>query len=370
MNKKIVCLTYQSFPSKKANSIATIATLKSFKKLGFDVELIFPNRRKDSSSDLSKLRSFYEFNEDIKIKMLSHNLPFDKFTKFKLLLFNISHFIWSIKAVFKIGNNKNDFYYTRSDWILLFLALRGRKVVFECHNYSRIRRLILNFVKNKNHVLVVFINDLLVNYFSYSEPNFIVLNSAFDEDEFVNKSIKKINKKVIFIGHLLRFEKGRNVEFLINAFKDIRLQEFELVIAGGPKNYAKKLSEQVTAKNIQIAGWLKRKEVVNLILESEVGILINSEDTIHSKVFTSPIKYFEYLRGGLKVLAVDFTSHTNLPYSEDITFFSNNNTEDFINKLLNLYPISNTQKDVASFSYIERTKNIIARLEGLEPPTL
>ena len=65
----------------------------------------------------------------------------------------------------------------------------------------------------------------------------------------------------------------------------------------------------------------KRKEVVKLILESEVGILINSEDTIHSKVFTSPIKYFEYLRGGLKVLAVDFTSHENLPYSEDITFF-------------------------------------------------
>ena len=50
-------------------------------------------------------------------------------------------------------------------------------------------------------------------------------NRHFDEDEFVNKSIKKINKKVIFIGHLLRFEKGRNVEFLINAFKDIRLQE-------------------------------------------------------------------------------------------------------------------------------------------------
>ena len=134
MNKRIICLTYQSFPSEKANSIATIATLKSFKKLGYDVELIFPNRRKDSCSDLSELHSFYQFNEDIKIKMLSHKLPFEKFSKFKLLLFNISHFIWSIKAVSKSGNNKNDFYYTRSDWILLFLTLKGRKVVFECHN--------------------------------------------------------------------------------------------------------------------------------------------------------------------------------------------------------------------------------------------
>ena len=370
MNKKIVCLTYQSFPSKKANSIATIATLKSFRKLGYDVELIFPNRRKDSSSDLNELQTFYEFNEYIKIKKLSHNLPFEKFSKFELLLFVISHFIWSIKVVLKNGNNKNDFYYTRSDWILLFLALRGRKVIFECHNYSRIRSLIFKFVKNKSHVLIVFNNDSLLNYFSYSGPNFVVVNSGFDEDEFLNRSVKKINKKVIFIGHLLRFEKGRNIEFLINAFKDSRLQDFKLVIAGGPKNYALTLSEQVTTKNIQIAGWLKRKEVINLILESEVGILINSEDTMHSKVFTSPIKYFEYLRGGLKVLAVDFTSHRSLPYSEDITFFSNNDKEDFINKLINLYPLSKTEKDMYSFSYIERTKNIIARLEGLEPPTL
>ena len=75
-----------------------------------------------------RVDSFYQFNEDIKIKMLSHKLPFEKFSKFKLLLFNISHFIWSIKAVSKSGNNKNDFYYTRSDWILLFLTLKEGKL--------------------------------------------------------------------------------------------------------------------------------------------------------------------------------------------------------------------------------------------------
>ena len=53
MSKKIICLTYQSFPSEKANSIATVLTLKCFKKLGYEIELIFPRRRKDSSDDLN-----------------------------------------------------------------------------------------------------------------------------------------------------------------------------------------------------------------------------------------------------------------------------------------------------------------------------
>ena len=76
MYKKITCLTYQSFPSEKANSIATILTLKYLKKLGYDVELIFPKRRKDSSDDLNIFKKFYNLDEDITIKMLPHNLPF------------------------------------------------------------------------------------------------------------------------------------------------------------------------------------------------------------------------------------------------------------------------------------------------------
>ena len=38
--------------------------------------------------------------------------------------------------------------------------------------------------------------------------------------------------------------------------------------------------------------------------------------------FTSPLKYFEYIASGLKVVAIDNPTHRNLPYQDKIEFFS------------------------------------------------
>jgi hypothetical protein len=109
-------------------------------------------------------------------------------------------------------------------------------------------------------------------------------------------------------------------------------------------------------------------------MSSEIGLLINEGNDMHSIKHTSPIKYYEYLRGGLKVLAVDFPSHRNLPMGQNNFYFKENNTEDFIEKLL----IASQAKyiynsNLKNYSYMARLKkllNHLARLEGLEPPTL
>ena len=70
---------------------------------------------------------------------------------------------------------------------------------------------------------------------------------------------------------------------------------------------------------------------------SEIGLLTNSDSNKHSTHYTSPLKYFEYLYSGLKILAVDFPAHQNLPFSNNIAFFENNNTQSFLkNALLNI----------------------------------
>ena len=68
-------------------------------------------------------------------------------------------------------------------------------------------------------------------------------------------------------------------------------------------------------------------------MESEIGILVNSEDNIHSTRYTSPLKYFEYLYGECKILAVDFPAHNTLPFSENISFFKENDQISFIDAL-------------------------------------
>ena len=107
---------------------------------------------------------------------------------------------------------------------------------------------------------------------------------------------------------------------------------------------------------------------------SEIGILINDGRDNHSRLHTSPVKYFEYIRSGLKVLAVDFDSHRALPYSNEISFFNEGDIDSFINELLILSkknPVS--YPDIDQYSYerkIDLLSDLFARLEGLEPPTL
>ena len=54
-----------------------------------------------------------------------------------------------------------------------------------------------------------------------------------------------------------------------------------------------------------------------------MGLLINAPDK-HSKYFTSPLKYFEYLAASLRVVAIDFPAHRVLPNQENIFYFENN----------------------------------------------
>ena len=62
----------------------------------------------------------------------------------------------------------------------------------------------------------------------------------------------------------------------------------------------------------------------------KIGLLLNNANNTHSYQHTSPLKYFEYLYAGLKIVAVDFPSHHELPFSENIIFYKMNDDESFI----------------------------------------
>ena len=57
MKTNLKYVTYQSFPSKKANTIQTIDNVNYLTKY-FQVELIFPLREKNSSDDMNILKNF------------------------------------------------------------------------------------------------------------------------------------------------------------------------------------------------------------------------------------------------------------------------------------------------------------------------
>ena len=381
MNKlrNLTYITYQTFPANTANSLQTISNIAEIVKQGVKVKLIFPDRDNFSSDSLAQIQSFYGIEQDFEIVKLKHNLPFGKVKFFNKLTYHLSHFLWSKKTVKNlIKNSKNDYFFTRSDWIFYFLSKQNKHVIFECHQPSKLRNIILKFCLSKKRSKIIFLNNsLFKNYQRHIkfDSNYIILNNGYRNELFKDK-VKKKNNQIIFVGELLRFGTTRNIEFIISCFEDQRLDKYKLKIVGGPEKYIEELKKNRNnkfPKNIEFLGRLSHLNTIKMLQESEIGLLINSSKNSHSVKFTSPLKYFEYLAADLKIIAVDFESHRELPFASNILFFKENSKESFIRSVLNsvnLYPIHKV--DYEDFSIENRVKSMLnfARLEGFEPPTL
>ena len=375
-HKNLHYLTYQVFPSEKANSLQTIRMLENFAKFDKKVCLYFPDRGKIKKTP-DEINLFYDIKNKFDIKILKHRLPFNYFHIFNKFNFLLSSFVWSFFSSNKILKSvkSGDLLMTRTHWILLFLSRKENIIIYECHKYSKIEYLIFKIIKNRTKVILIFTNMLLKNKYYLSktlEQNSLILESSFEPSQFLDYNFNKIKNRIVFVGNLLRFNKGRDIDFLVKAFSDTKLKDMELVIIGGPLKELK-LYENFSNKNVTFLGPLSNKQAIAEMLKSDIGILINSDDE-HSRLHTSPIKYFEYINAGLKIVAVDYPSHKNLPIQQNIYFYKPGDQESFKNAI---FKASKSEflysKDIIKYSYENRVNKIlekIARLEGLEPPTL
>ena len=377
-------ITYQTFPSKKANTIQTIDNLKYLKKY-FNVELIFPLRESFSSSNIEDLKEFYGDISGIKFTGTEHKLPFGKFAYFEKYLFLFSHFLWSRKNVKKFiepGDYKK-FFFTRSEWVFYFLSKKGFNVIFECHQFSKVRKLILDKSIKYPNSKILFLNENLLrdaNIPKEHSNKLMVLHNGVDEKLF-RKKVKKNKNEIVFAGNLKRFDNDRNLKFIIDSFKNFKLSEnFTLKIVGADIEEGKELESYIKSLNLdtiaKVVERQNRENTIRILESAEIGLLINSSENEHSFKYTSPLKYFEYLYSQLKILAIDFPAHRQLPFANNIQMFEEGDSEGFqasLENSLSINPISIDELDAIT---LENRANKIcdffnfARLEGFEPPTL
>ena len=337
MNKSVNYITYQSFPAQTANSLQTISNIKYLTKKGVKINLYFPLREKESDADIEKLQNYYQFKETFNTFGIQHAYPHGKIKFLPKLWFHISHLLWSRKLVKKyFKNDKDNYFFTRSDWIAYFLAKQGSKIVFECHQTSKVRNFVIKKIGKLENVKFIFLNkNLQSNYKDVKQSK--VLHNAADSELF-NTGKKKKENSIIFLGNTNRFNKSRGVGQIISWWSDNYLKEnYTLEIIGGSAEDCKILNDTINklqlTNNIKASPWISREEAAKKLSEAMFGLLINTPDNDHSYLYTSPLKYFEYLHSGLSIVAVDYPSHRSLPLNEKISFFEDGNKSDFIKSL-------------------------------------
>ena len=336
-NKTLNYITYQTFPADTANSLQTISNIKYLTKKGVKINLYFPLREKESNADIEKLQNYYQFKETFNTFGIQHAYPHGKIKFLPKLWFHISHLLWSRKLVKKyFKNDKDNYFFTRSDWIAYFLAKQGSKIVFECHQTSKVRNFVIKKIGKLENVKFIFLNRNLQNNYKDVKQSKVLHNAA--DSELFNTGKQKKENSIIFLGNTNRFNKSRGVGQIISWWSDNYLREnYTLEIIGGSAEDCKILNDIINklqlTNNIKASPWISREEAAKKLSEAMFGLLINTPDNDHSYLYTSPLKYFEYLHSGLSIIAVDYPSHRSLPLNEKISFFEDGNKSDFINSL-------------------------------------
>ena len=356
MSKNLIYLTYQTFPAPTANTIQTIDNVKYLFNKGYKVQVVFPMRSRLSSDKSEDLKNYYEFNEEIEFKGLEHKLPFGKYKIFEKYFFIISHYLWAKKTSkqFTFTKYKNTQFFTRSDWIFFFLSRKNLKVLFECHQLSKTRKWVLKKTIAYPKSKVIFLNENLkldsgIDNKKFLEKTEVIQNGV--DSKLFNFPKNKNPHQIIFTGNLKRFNDDRGLNFIIDSFKNKNMpDQYSLLIIGGPVDEVQRMRNYVSKEGldhkINIIDRLDRSKVISTIEKAGIGLLVNSSNNSHSTNYTSPLKYFEFLYAGLKIVAVDFPSHRSLPFSEKIYFFRENHTESFINALNNSSTFRELEKNI------------------------
>ena len=365
MNNRIIYyLTYQDFPANTANSQQTIATCKYFIRNNYEVKLFFPLRSEHSDDNISNLKKHYEFTEKrFDASGILHKTNFEGSKNFKKFRYIFGHILWAKQSVKKILKEYEDpsVFFTRSDWIFYFLSINNKPVAFECHKLTGIRKKLIRIAIKKDFSKIIFINDKLKNEAKIKPKYFqkVLIQSAGYDQDFFYTSDEKISKQIVYAGSLERLGFSRNLDYIINSFSDRRLSDFNLNIFGGSENEIKSLKRKYEhIPNVIFSKHITKTRLGKEFAKSEIGILASSDDA-YSKHFTNPLKFYEYVAAGLKIVATNFPSHRNLEKYSNITFFNYDDSESFIKSVLEAHE-NNYVKQVNNISTLDsRVKNII-----------
>ena len=122
-----------------------------------------------------------------------------------------------------IISNLANLYITRSDWVFLFLSLKKKSVIFECHTESKLRKILMKYSIKNSRSQVVFVTKSLKTAFSNlafrSWQQDMVLDSGYRAEFFTDEHYRKEEISKLFLsGSLLRFGKSRDIEFILDCF--------------------------------------------------------------------------------------------------------------------------------------------------------
>jgi len=318
-------------------------------------------------------------NNNLKIITISNRCCHIKSNKF--------FFFWRVKKLInKYFMNQEIIIYSRDfkQMKLLLQKFKNKKniqFIFEVHqllsenllkkgetkNATRMRTL-ENFVfQNVDHLLSITstLRDEILEKFSKLPNTSLVLPVGFNK-VFLSQNNFKKDIDVIYSGN---FSEWKGIDILLKSIHLIKFKyniKLNVVLIGARKEemefYNSLSSDLDISEEVKIMGRLRHKKILSFLQRSRIGALTNKYLGDGEK-YTSPLKLYEYLGAGLKVVAPELPSiKSNIP-NEILYFFEPENVEELaleIIKALNDRGFSRArvQKFASHFTWESRAEKM------------
>lgn len=349
-------ITYTHLPSKKAFGYA-IAKMCSLFAEHTPVTLVIPKSKERETSE--DVYSFYGVPRNFSVL----ELPCIDLFRFGFLGSHIPFLIrkltFAIAAPYKLNIQKNDICYSRDLWSLFLLRSKTPNLYLEIHYLSKLDALSVRLIHFSRKIIVItsFLKDELVSR-KYESDKIMIAPSGIDLAEFERvvaskESLREVldlpkeKKIVMYTGNLFAW---KGVYTLLESLSFLN-EDTVAVFIGGSKDSLPEFESEARKKpysdRVHILGHIKHSEIAKFIKAADVLAIPNSAKENISKYNTSPIKLFEYMAGGVPIVASDLPSLRQILTHDEAYFAKPDDAQSLANAIKSALSLQDKSQEMA-----------------------
>lgn len=377
--KKLVYIANIRIPTEKAHGIQIMKMCESFARTGVEVELLVPwrnNPLRDDPFEYYRVQRIFSIR-----KIFSLDLVF-----LGRIGFWIQSFSFAVATFFTaLFSYKHDaIFYSRDEMPIALLAFIGRKVAWEAHMGRN--NIFSDYLISKKVPIITISAGLKEKYVQDgARGEILVAPDAVDVAQFQvakgkdearkelgliaeNDADKKI---VLYAGHLYEW-KGAHTLALAAAELDSNTEVF---FVGGTDDDIARFRKEYAAERVRILGRKPHHEIPLYLKAADVLVIPNSAKENISKLYTSPMKLFEYMASGTPIIASDLPSLREILNEKNALFFVPDDAHSLAEAIKKALSDTNENKeflknlqtqqssDILKYSWEKRAETIISFIQ-------
>lgn len=364
---KIFYIANIRLPTDKAHGIQIMKTCEALAKEKVSITLVVPLRFNSMKDDPF---SYYRTDKVFSIRKL-YSLDLVFLGRIGFLIQSITFAFVMLTVIIKNLINNNDvIYYSRDEIQLILPIMLRQKTVWEAHT-GRDNYLVKFILLKCNYIITI--SKGLKDYYG-SGNKILVAPDGVDITQFVITKDKLLlrqilglpkNKNIIlYTGHLYDWKGVRTLADSADFLDDDTIVVF---VGGTDADLMKFKSSYYCNSNLLILGRKPHDQIPLYLKSADILVIPNSGKFDDSRLYTSPMKLFEYMASGTPIVASDLPSIREILNENNALFFAADDPVSLSRSIKYLLHNRNlmerisrqASRDIIKFSWQERASKIL-----------